>query len=61
MRKLLTGFRNLRYVRSMPQRNIPRSLTLSTRVIAVERLPLALGTLLIALVLVLLISHGGAG
>ena len=45
----------------MPQRTIHRSLAEATRTKTVAKLPRVLGTLTIALVLVLLITNGGAG
>ncbi len=59
--KLLTAARKLPYGRLMSQRNSHRSSADTYRPPTVEALLPAVGTLLLALVLVLLITNGGAG
>lgn len=58
---MLTGVDELLYGRLMSQRNSHRSIANDNRLLTIAGLLQARGTLLITLVLVLLITNGGAG
>ncbi|TAL82914.1 MAG: hypothetical protein EPN74_16010 [Rhodanobacter sp.] len=59
--KLLTPLRKLSYGRFMSQRSSPRKIARKDRQMTVHGLLQHRGTLLLILVLVLLITNGGAG